>query len=270
MFPYQRSYFISTLTEKLKHWYSPAAKQEFYPNINIKPPFGIQLIENGYYYLSDRYVSYNDLTNGLIVRLNKYSDNSLNWECLTELSKAENFKTDIPVYRDFVSTADFGIYEYAEIKSPHSQYGANLYDTIFNDTIGTFEIHDPDIYLDKEWCLPLQSSEILESTKTILESYITPFQQLVLAIAEVDSKYQSGYPEFELSIVKSLYKDTVGFFWSDIDQLSWNNWITKTIFVDQALTDLRITGTFVRDCGLLTDDMLSEIYKKARTTWLMI
>ena len=34
MLSYQRSYFISTLTEKLKHWYSPAAKQEFYPNID--------------------------------------------------------------------------------------------------------------------------------------------------------------------------------------------------------------------------------------------
>jgi hypothetical protein len=269
MFPYQRSYFISTLTEKLKHWYSPAAKQEFYPNIDIKPPFGIQLIENGYYYLSDRYVSYNDLTNGLIVRLNKHSDNSKNWECFTELSKAENFKTDIPVYRDFVSTADFGIYEYAEIKSPHSQYGANLYDTIFNNTIDTFEVAI-DKYLNKGWNPPLQSPEILENTKAILESYIDPFYQLVLAINKIDNKHQSGYPEFELSIVKSLYKDTVGFFWSDIDQLSWNNKITKTIFVDQALTDLRITGVFIRDCGLLTDDMLSEIYKKARTTWLTI
>jgi hypothetical protein len=269
MFPYQRSYFISTLTDKLTHWYSPAAKTEFYPNTDIKPAFGIQLIENGYYYLSDTYVSYNDLTNGLIVRLNKHSNESKNWECFIELSKSENFKTDIPVYRDIVSTADFGMYEYAEIKSPHSQYGENLYDTIFNNTIETFEVVT-DKYLDKEWNPPLQSSEILESTKAILESYIEPFQQLVVAIAEIDSKYQSGYPEFELSIIKSLYKDTVGFFWSDIDQLSWNNKITQTMFVNQALTDLWITGAFVRDCGLLTDDMLAEIHEKARTTWLMI
>ena len=269
MFPYQRSYFISTLTEKLKHWYSPAAKQEFYPNIDIKPAFGIQLLENGYYYLSDTYVSYNDLTNGLIVRLNKHSDNSKNWECFTELSKAENFKTDLPVYRDFVSTADFGIYEYAEIKSPHSQYGENLYDTIFNNTIETFETN-PDVYLDKDWNPPLQSSEILENTKAILESYIEPFQQLVVAIAEIDNKYQSGFPEFELSIVKSLYKDSVGFFWSDIDQLSWNDRMTQTVFIDQALKDLWIISAFVRDCGLLTDDMLAEIHEKARTTWLMI
>jgi hypothetical protein len=269
MFPYQRSYFISTLTEKLKHWYSPAAKQEFYPNIDIKPAFGIQLLENGYYYLSDTYVSYNDLTNGLIVRLNKHSAESWNWECFTELSKAENFKTDLPVYRDFVSTADFGIYEYAEIKSPHSQYGENLYDTIFNNTIETFETN-PDVYLDKDWNPPLQSSEILENTKAILESYIEPFRQLVVAIDEIDDKYQSGYPEFELSIVKSIYKDNVGFFWSDIDQLSWNDKITQTVFVDQALRDLWITGAFVRDCGLLTDDMLNEIHEKARTAWLMI
>lgn len=269
MLPYQRSYFISTLTEKLKHWYSPAAKQEFYPNVDIKPAFGIQLLENGYYYLSDTYVSYNDLTNGLIVRLNKHSDNSKNWECFTELSKAENFKTDLPVYRDFVSTADFGIYEYAEIKSPHSQYGENLYDTIFNNTIETFETN-PDVYLDKDWNPPLQSSEILENTKAILESYIEPFQQLVVAIAEIDNKYQSGFPEFELSIVKSLYKDSVGFFWSDIDQLSWNDRMTQTVFIDQALKDLWIISAFVRDCGLLTDDMLAEIHEKARTTWLMI
>ena len=269
MFPYQRSYFISTLTEKLKHWYSPAAKQEFYPNIDIKPAFGIQLLENGYYYLSDTYVSYNDLTNGLIVRLNKHSDDGKNWECFTELSKAENFKTDLPVYRDFVSTADFGIYEYAEIKSPHSQYGENLYDTIFNNTIETFETN-PDVYLDKDWNPPLQSSEILENTKAILESYIEPFQQLVVAIAEIDNKYQSGFPEFELSIVKSLYKDSVGFFWSDIDQLSWNDRMTQTVFIDQALKDLWIISAFVRDCGLLTDDMLAEIHEKARTTWLMI
>ena len=269
MLPYQRSYFISTLTEKLKHWYSPAAKQEFYPNIDIKPAFGIQLLENGYYYLSDTYVSYNDLTNGLIVRLNKHSDNSKNWECFTELSKAENFKTDLPVYRDFVSTADFGIYEYAEIKSPHSQYGENLYDTIFNNTIETFETN-PDVYLDKDWNPPLQSSEILENTKANLESYIEPFQQLVVAIAEIDNKYQSGFPEFELSIVKSLYKDSVGFFWSDIDQLSWNDRMTQTVFIDQALKDLWIISAFVRDCGLLTDDMLAEIHEKARTTWLMI
>jgi hypothetical protein len=269
MLTYQRSYFISTLTEKLKHWYSPAAKQEFYPNIDIKPAFGIQLLENGYYYLSDTYVSYNDLTNGLIVRLNKHSDDSKNWECFTELSKAENFKTDLPVYRDFVSTADFGIYEYAEIKSPHSQYGENLYDTIFNNTIETFETN-PDVYLDKDWNPPLQSSEILENTKAILESYIEPFQQLVVAIAEIDNKYQSGFPEFELSIVKSLYKDSVGFFWSDIDQLSWNDRMTQTVFIDQALKDLWIISAFVRDCGLLTDDMLAEIHEKARTTWLMI
>ena len=269
MLPYQRSYFISTLTEKLKHWYSPAAKQEFYPNIDIKPAFGIQLLENGYYYLSDTYVSYNDLTNGLIVRLNKHSDDSKNWECFTELSKAENFKTDLPVYRDFVSTADFGTYEYAEIKSPHSQYGENLYDTIFNNTIETFETK-LDVYLDKDWNPPLQSSEILENTKAILESYIEPFQQLVVAIAEIDNKYQSGFPEFELSIVKSLYKDSVGFFWSDIDQLSWNDRMTQTVFIDQALKDLWIISAFVRDCGLLTDDMLAEIHEKARTTWLMI
>jgi len=269
MLPYQRSYFISTLTEKLKHWYSPAAKQEFYPNADIKPAFGIQLLENGYYYLSDTYVSYNDLTNGLIVRLNKHSDDSKNWECFTELSKAANFKTDLPVYRDFVSTADFGTYEYAEIKSPHSQYGENLYDTIFNNTIETFETN-PDVYLDKDWNPPLQSSEILENTKAILESYIEPFQQLVVAIAEIDNKYQSGFPEFELSIVKSLYKDSVGFFWSDIDQLSWNDKITQTVFIDQALRDLWIIGAFVRDCGLLTDDMLAEIHEKARTTWLTI
>ena len=269
MFPYQRSYFISTLTEKLKHWYSPAAKQEFYPNVDIKPAFGIQLLENGYYYLSDTYVSYNDLTNGLIVRLNKHSDDSKNWECFTELSKAANFKTDLPVYRDFVSTADFGTYEYAEIKSPHSQYGENLYDTIFNNTIETFETN-LDVYLDKDWNPPLQSSEILENTKAILESYIEPFQQLVVAIAEIDNKYQSGFPEFELSIVKSLYKDSVGFFWSDIDQLSWNDRMTQTVFIDQALKDLWIISAFVRDCGLLTDDMLAEIHEKARTTWLMI
>jgi hypothetical protein len=265
MFPYQRSYFISTLTEKLKFWYSPAAKNEFYPNTDIKPPFGIQLLENGYYYLSDTYVSYNDLTNGLIVRLNKHSDDSKNWECFTELSKVENFKTDMPVYRDFVSTADFGIYEYAEIKSPHGQYGENLYDTIFNDTTGTFHADTP---VDTD--LPLQSPEVLENTKAILESYIDPFYQLVLAINEIDNKHQSGYPEFELSIVKSLYKDTVGFFWSDIDQLSWNPKLTQSVFVNQALTDLWITGAFVRDCGLLTNDMLAEIHEKARDKWLMI
>jgi hypothetical protein len=40
--------------------------------------------------------------------------------------------------------------------------------------------------------------------------------------------------------------------------------------VNQALTDLWIIGAFVRDCGLLTDDMLAEIHEKARDKWLMI
>jgi hypothetical protein len=40
--------------------------------------------------------------------------------------------------------------------------------------------------------------------------------------------------------------------------------------VNQALTDLWITGAFVRDCGLLTDEMLAEIHEKARDKWLMI
>jgi hypothetical protein len=62
----------------------------------------------------------------------------------------------------------------------------------------------------------------------------------------------------------------VGFFWSDIDQLSWNPNLTQLVFVNQALTDLWITGAFVRDCGLLTDEMLAEIHEKARDKWLMI
>ena len=62
----------------------------------------------------------------------------------------------------------------------------------------------------------------------------------------------------------------MGFFWSDIDQLSWNDRMTQTVFIDQALKDLWIISAFVRDCGLLTDDMLAEIHEKARTTWLMI
>jgi hypothetical protein len=284
MFPYQRSYFQTTLIEKLNYWKSPQCKGEFYPNIDVKPPLGIQILENGYYHLSDSYVAYVDLTNGLIVRISN-NRSTASWDCFVELHQKgvefNNLRMDVPLFKDSLIIENHGIWEYAELRSPNNQYGINYYDMWGDDsadfsleqyelsdlTVSTFE-DAKEGYLEKNWKPPLISESALNRNKELFFSYIEQFKILLNTMVPIAKKHNCGLPYIEACFIKHLYKDTQGFFWSDIDQLDWNMNVEE--FKRASLSDINHVALFMRECGLLTPENCFDINDYARKEWLTI
>lgn len=271
MLPYQRSYHITTLKAKLNYWQSPDAKKDLYPRMDFKPPIGIQVIENGYYYLSDNYVAYNDITNGLIVRIKKNS-NPIHWKCFrdlySEVSKSNRLIIDQPSFQEFIEIADKGTWEYVEMKSPNGQYGKNLNDEFFDDS---FTFSDPDIkdrYLDPSWNAPQLSSESQSKKLEILQSYIEQISILIDEMTKTATRTDSGFPKFENRLLSCLYRDNNGYFWSDVDQFEWVQ--TKSMFLDAALQELTMVLNFAVKCGIITQDISNTVYQQAREKWLTI
>lgn len=285
MLPYQRSYFQSTLIEKLKYWKSPQCKGEFYPNIDVKPPLGIQILENGYYHLSDSYVAYVDLTNGLIVRISN-NRSPASWNCFVELQQkgveANNLRMDIPLFKDSLIIENHGIWEYAELRSPNGQYGTNYYDMWGDEsadftleryeldalTISTF--NDPqESYLEKNWKQQHVISEAAANdNKELFFYYVEQFKILLNTMMPIAKKNNCGLPFIEACFIKHLYKDKNGFFWSDMDQLDWRMNIDE--FKRTALSDINHVTLFMREAGLLTPENCFDINDYARKEWLTI
>lgn len=271
MLPYQRSYHITTLVDKLKYWLSPDAKKEFYPNLAFKPPVGIQVVENGYYYISDNYVAYNDVTNGLIVRIKENAD-PIHWKCFSDLynesSKSKTITTDQPSFQDFIEIEDKGTWEYCEIKSPNGQYGLNLNDELFDNSFTFSDPDNKDKYLDPSWQAPQMSADEKNKKQIILESYIDQLSILMNEMYKISTKNNCGFPKFENRLISCLYRDSNGYFWSDIDQFEWNS--TPGIFIEAALEEFSLVTKFANRCGLITGEMHYALYQKAREKWLTV
>ena len=265
---YQRSLFKKELLSRLKYWLSPESKNEFYKNILFKPEMGIQRVANGYYYLSNKLVSFSDLTNGLVVRMRSYKTTK-DWDCYNDLYKQsleKGIRIDVPLYKEMITDHLGNAWEYAEIRSPGNQYGSNLYDILFSDSYKILE-EEKDSYLNNDWQFQQAPEGVKSDAKELFEIYIDEFAivaGLALSIAE---KNNSSLP-LGIANMSSLYIDAKGYFWSDFDHNTWTT--TKSVLVSSALNDLEGTTDFAEKTGLLDSVVRESLIKYAREKWTAI
>jgi hypothetical protein len=265
---FQRSLFKKELLSRLKYWLSPESKNEFYKNIPFKPEMGIQRVDNGYYYLSNKLVSFSDLTNGLVVRMRSYKTTK-DWDCYNDLYKQsleKGIRIDVPLYKEMITDHLGNTWEYAEIRSPENQYGSNLYDILFSDSHKTLE-EEKDFYLTNDWQLPQASDGIKSSAKELFEIYIDQFVIVAGLASSIAEKNNSSLP-LGIANMSTLYRDSNGYFWSDFDHNTWTT--TKSNLISSALSDFESTTYFAEKSGLLDSVVRENLIKYAREKWTAI
>lgn len=266
MLPYQRSYFQTTLLAKLVYWQSSDSKSEFYPTLDVKPAFGIQMADTGHWFLSNDYVSYNDIRNGFIVRIFKNTYKK-NWQCLTDLSafsKAGQFlRVDAPLHSENLTVAKDDVWEYAEIQSPGNEYGVNFMDLLHEDypaeALENYFLN----FLSKPLQAKQQPIEKLDNVQDFFNAYLEQLSHLIIAFKQVQQSNGCGFPRNKTgSFLSCFYKDTAGYFWSDIDRLEWT--CSEHEFYTIILDEISLVTDFMIHIGCLDEQRKNNIQNTAR------
>jgi len=256
---FQRSVFQNELRNQYTNWKKPETKNKFFGKFNTNPifeEFGIERSSNGYFYLSDNLVVYNDLKNGTIFRIKKGA-NPKSWECYSELyqksQELKTFRIDNPLYKENI-IVDQETWEYAELQSPGRDYGHNYNDDVFLWPELTDGIH--------------QKNEITLEFKISVEKYFKDFvDQSLLVIKEaalIAKKHSCGLP-INLCRTSTRFKDDQGYFWSDFDQDEWTSSVEE--FYEWSMTIFRGTLGFANLCGVLDQDQVVSCLNYAGEKW---
>lgn len=261
---FQRSMFVKQLRDKQAQWKLPETKNVYFKNFqtdpySLTPPCGIERDDNGYFYLSDNLFVYCNLRNGLIVRIKKdWSEKD--WTCYSELyqisQQTGEFRIDIPLYREVINV-DGSDWEYAELRSPNSEYGKNSDDDVFQWPELTNGLQ--------------QNNNITEEFKDQVAQYHRDFADqaaIVLKYAiDVSDKHNAGLPG-NLCRPTTRYQDNLGYFWSDFDQDNWDQ--DKSSSLKYFLNMFAGTLGFAKTCGVIDDSRIHSTIEYARKKWTMI
>lgn len=256
---FQRSIVQNELRNQYSNWQKPETKDSFFGKFNTSPffeDFGIVRNSNGYFYLSDHLIVYNDLKNGNIFRIKK-STNPKSWDCYSDLylksQELKSFRIDQPLFKDNILVGK-ELWEYAELQSPGKDYGRN-----YND----------DVFLWPELTNGLvQENAISVEYKQSVEKYFTDFVDQALVIIQeavsIAKKHSCGLP-LNLCRLSTRYKDDQGYFWSDFDQDEWNS--SALEFYEWSVTAFGSTLQFANKCGVLDTTQVSSCLTYASEKW---
>jgi hypothetical protein len=256
---FQRSIVQNELRNQHTSWQSTTTKNKFFGSFITNPifqDFGIERNGNGYFYLSDNLIVYNDLKNGTIFRIKKNA-NPKSWDCYAELyAKSQELKTfriDQSLHRENILVGN-ETWEYAELVSPGRDYGQNYNDDVFQWPELTNGM--------------LQQNEITPDFKKSVEDYFKEFvDQSVDIIREaviIATKHNCGLP-INLCRLSTRFKDSQGYFWSDFDQEEWNS--STAEFYSWSITAFGSTLEFANKCGVLDTDQVSNCLTYASEKW---
>lgn len=256
---FQRSIVQSELRNQFTSWQNPTTKNKFFGSFTTNPifeDFGIERNGNGYFYLSDDLIVYNDLKNGNIFRIKKGS-NPKSWDCYSELytksQESQAFRIDQPLHRENILVGD-ETWEYAELQSPGKDYGKNYNDDVFQWPELTDGMR--------------QQNEISPDLKKSVEDYFKEFiDQSAVVIREaavIARKHECGLP-INLCRPSTRFKDPQGYFWSDFDQDEWNASFAE--FYSWSMTIFGGTLEFANRCGVLDRKQIDECVAYAGEKW---
>jgi len=274
MLAFQREVFKTELKNKLAHWKSPAGKASFYgklPVSDVIPDFGIIRDGSGYFHLRDDLVAYYDLTNGLIIRIRK-NWSAKDWNCYQALYQKsldeKTFRVDIPLYREELLISDGTTWEYAELRSPGSNYGTNLFNDAFPDieTGPGVYVHD-NLYENNRINPVYIPDSVREDTTAYIRQHIDDTYQVAHQAALIARENNCGLPE-SIGNIANRYKDNQGYFWSDLDQAAWN--LSKDHFMMNALTVLGLALDMLHGVSHLTAAQRDQCLAYAREKWVLI
>lgn len=259
---FQRNLIQVELRKRLDMWESPSFKAQYFGNLpvnSIHPTFTTERDENGHYYISSNLVVYSNLRNGMIFRMKKtWSEHD--WTCYTALYnkgvETGKFRIDEPLHRELVD-AKGAIWEYAELKSPGSNYGQNFNDDVFGWPELTNGL--------------TPSANISEDFKDTVKEYFKEFIDQALTVTHearlIADSNNCGMP-LDLCYIFNRYKDEHGYFWSDFDQAVWDN--TRQQVIEDSLNKIQASLMFAKLCGVLDDARVGEVINYARETWQAI
>jgi hypothetical protein len=257
----RRNFLQKELQIRVINWKNKEFQKNYsvHPNNPIIADFGIERDDNGYYYMSDRVVSYCDLRNGMIYRIKKNFQDT-DWLCYNELYQAGitsgKFRIDIPIFRE-ETVLDNTTWEYVELQSPNRDYGYNFNDDVFSWP----ELTDgliPNASIDAAY---------KNSVKDYFTEYFNQSLDLIQAAVQISEANSCGMPK-GLCEASNRYKDTVGYFWSDIDHEDWN--LNKSEMMIIHLEVFGATLGFAYLCGCLDQEQIEELLTYAREKWTTI
>jgi len=257
----------STMIEKLKakalEWKHSDPIARFYAGEEQTnpemPKFGIEKDENGYYYSTLTLVQYCDLTNGLIFRMR---NNWLpqDWKCYNELwakgNEQNSFRLDTPLHREVIDILDES-WEYCELESPSKDYGTNFNDDVFSWPVLVNGV--------------LKNPQITDRLKNSLVNYFKEFidqsQWIYFQAKKIARNNECGIP-MDLCDLCTRYKDTNGYFFSDVDHLNWN--LDKEHFLLVSMSKLKGYLWFAVMCGMMDQERFEELSNYASESWSTI
>lgn len=241
----RRVYMLKELEKRVLSWADPAVQKNFvvYPNNPMFPNFGIEREQNGFFYMSDDLVYYCDLTNGMINRIKK-NFNFKDYKCYKELcdyaQSSGKFRIRTPIYREEVIVNNER-YEYIELKTPNNEYGQSLNDSFFieNKTLNKETIQS---YIDKLF-------ELFESARNIAKAN--------------NCELNGGLIE-----PSNLYKDSAGYFWSNIDHWQWN--ISESALRSFSLDQINSMLFVAHKNNTIDEQQGYDLLNYARNKWTTI
>lgn len=261
MFVLTTDHKISDLKSKLSYWLSPTGQKELLNNVathedSFSRKFGIQRSSGGYYYLSDNLIGFYDLNNGNSIRIRKLINGDTDWNCFNSLYEASSkvgFRMDEPVLRKKISINSQD-WDYVELKSPNGEYGKNFEHNVFtwppltNGLIPNESITDN----DRQKLVELYKSNIDEISK-------------ILAVAkDIAVKNNCGVP-VNIFNASSIYRDTTGPFWSELDFSSWDFPVED--LNSKAKTIIALSTGIGSKCGMLLQKDVEEIVSYVNAKW---
>lgn len=241
----RRVYMLKELEKRVLSWADPNIQKNFvvYPNNPMLPSFGIEREQNGFFYMSDDLVYYCDITNGKIDRVKK-NFNIKEYECYKELcdyaQSSGKFRIRSPIHREEVILNNVR-YEYVELKTPNSEYGQSLNESFFdeNKSLNKESIQD---YIDRLF-------ELLESARPIAKKH--------------KCELSGGLIE-----PSNLYKDSKGYFWSNIDNWPWN--ISESALRAFSLDQINAMLFVAHNNSVIDEQQGYDLLNYARNKWTTI
>lgn len=263
MFTVTRDHKIADLKTKLSHWHSAEGQAKYINGIATNEGifsnrFGIDAVSGGYYYLSDSLVGFYDMNTGNSIRIKKLTNGDTNWNCYNALyqkSLTADFRIEAPGHREVISI-DGQDWDYAEITSPNGEYGTTYEHDVFDWPPLTNGL-TPN---------PLITAEQRAEHVALLKSNVDEVYKIYPHLVEIATANNAGLPS-QLLNMSSIYRDSVGTFWSDINFDDWTIPNEEDIFLQIYNQILAGSTLMARKCGMLTDAEAQSVVDYMNSKW---
>ena len=232
------------LQATMEKWIAPGKIAGYYGNLELAPgqiPFAIEKDSTGYYYIVSDGITYYNMIDGTIYRL-RQTWAPHDWKCYNDLYALSvergTFRIDKPLFQEVILYR--GEWEYSELQSPNGEYGANPNDDMFAWKFDSVEY---------------------------LHEYIDQCVDTTNAIIDVANSNMCGVPA-KACTISSRFRDSVGYFWSDIDLASWTG--LGVSIKDTVMIEIVGITNFAHAKGYINLDDAKDVVTYAREKWKKI